>query len=279
MARIAQYEQQPYAISSPEGLHAATLSVTDLLGILGNPDAASLDMEHMVQIKELIPISHRETVESLAITSTFADWTAAPVSRKILVHAQFEGTHYVSALSLFCTSLYQILESTGQYIPLIFFCGRHLDSQDGGHLMIKNLTVQLLQQHKFNIRNLERYVDLTLANSGDVKQLLTLFRYLILQLSDHTVFCIVDGIKYYERDHFLRDMSLVLSALLDLTEDTNMRSVFKILVASPSPTTIVRQAFSTDEILSLAPTSGLGQGSSTIRLARNLQVGLGASNR
>lgn len=278
MARIAYYEQNPHANSSPEAAQATKLTIPDLLGLLGNSDAAPFDMEHIVQIRELIPVSHREIADALASKSMFADWIKAPVSRKILIHGEFEGIHYVSALSLFCTSLHEILEASGKHIPLIFFCGRHMGSQDGGQLMIRNLTTQLLQLHQFDTRDLDRHVNLSLVNSGDIEQLLVLFRFLVLQLSDRTVFCIVDGIRYYERGHFLSEMSLVLRVLLDLADDANMRGVFKILVASPTPTTIVRQAFSPTEILSMAPTSGLGQGSSTLRLARNLKDGLGDSN-
>lgn len=278
MARIAQYEQSPYVNSSSETLQTTKLTTSDLLSLMGNSDFGTFDMEHIVQIRELIPLIHRESVDSLATMSKFEEWIAAPVSKKILIHGEFEGTHYVSAISLFCTSLYRALESTGRYIELVFFCGRHLGNEDGGRLMIQSLTAQLLGQHHFDTKDLERYVNLALVDSGNINQILALFYHLALQLSDHTIFCIVDGVKYYERDQFLGEMSHVLRALLDLTEDVNMRSVFKIMVASPSPTTIVRQAFSPSEIVSMTPTLGSGQGSSTLRLARNLQAGLLVSN-
>lgn len=136
--------------------------------------------------------------------------------------------------------------------------------------MIRSLLAQLLQQHQFNTRDLADDNNMALVESGNIDQLTTLFRSLTQQLDGVTLFCIIDGIKYYERDIFLEDMSLVLAALLDIAEDERSRNVFKLLITSPSPTHFVRRSVLQDKILSLDAYSLTGDGFNESRVARDV---------
>ena len=296
---VAHYRERT---PSPTG-HAPTplpsISQEDLKTELLEATASGLDngipVEQIIQCREMLPRAEREVAERVVTMSKFRDWLAAPVSRELLIHGIFQGTQYISALSLFCATLIQTLQEdfqpNGRYIVLAFFCGKHLANHSGtssdssgaaasvgGWGMIRNLTAQLLAQGSFSLNQIftQQYaksVNIQAIRDGDIGQLLNLFTELVRQLASTgiSIFCLIDGIKYYEREEYLDDMSLVLRHLLDISAGGSYGTVFKVLVTSPTPTTIVRQAFSEDEILSLASLQSNGQDFSADRLRRQLR--------
>ncbi|KAK0631216.1 hypothetical protein B0T14DRAFT_501310 [Immersiella caudata] len=268
---------------SQEDLTASLLG--DIDGVL----ESDTTVEQVVQCREMLPRADREIAERVVTTSKFREWLAAPVSRELLIHGNFTGTQYTSALSLFCATLIRTLQEEGgpqgRYLALVFFCGKHLDDASGisggdtkttasvgGLGMIRSLVAQLLTQRPFNLNEILPRVNIQAIRSGDIHQLLSLFTELVQQVSRSgtSIFCLLDGLKYYEREEYLDDMSLVLRHLLDVREGGTHGSVFKVLITSPSPTTIVRQAFSEDGILSLALVRSSGQGFSADRMRRQL---------
>jgi hypothetical protein len=255
--------------------YQGSITQETLLALLDMPNLEEVDLEHIMRTRELLPTDDRERAEQLVRSRKFQDWVVAPASRELLVHGDLEGTHYVSALSFLCSTLIESLKEMNQFLPLIFFCGRHVDDNDvhaGGRGMIKSLIAQLLRQRSFDTSLLDREVNISLVKEGDIKQLSALFGWLAHQLAeDVTLFCFIDGIKYYERDQYSDDMGEVLRSLLDLTEDRNMHNTFKILVTSPSETKIVRQAFDNECILSMAGQPRTGTGFSKSRVGRQLE--------
>lgn len=278
-ARLAYWENklpQELHMTDQQDLPLTQEALCALLHV--HPEISDIDIEHIVACRELLPLTHRYEVEAVVSKGSFRAWITTPASRELLIQGDFDGVHYVSALSYFCTTLRTTLQQAGQYITLTFFCGRHLnheDLQSGGRGIIRTFLSQLLQQNQFDTRSLGEQTDLSLAESGDIKQLTLIFRSLVQQLSYVTVFGIIDGIKYYERAAYLDDMSTVLTALLDIAEDQASRSIFKLLITSPSPTHFVRQAMSSQSILSMTSQSVTGEGSGSLQLARHIQADLG----
>jgi hypothetical protein len=74
------------------------------------------------------------------------------------------------------------------------------------------------------MRLLDREVNLSRVQEGDIEQLCALFGWFARRLLEGmTLFFLINGIKYYERDQYSVDMAQVLRYLLDLTGDKNMR--------------------------------------------------------
>lgn len=233
------------------------------------------DMVHIENAQELIPVAEKERTDCLVRNQRFKDWVVAPKSTELLIHGDFEATYDVSALSLFSSLFLQGVREYGQFTTLAFYCSRHLEGEHaGGRAMIKSLVTQLLRQCQFDAGRVDKQVKANLIEDGDIQQMTVLFRSLLLQLHGITVICVIDGVKYYERDEHVDDMALVLRSLLDLTLDQSLEIVFKVLVTSHSPTHIVRQAFAPTDILSLDPLAGVGQGCSTTRFVRDLNHSL-----
>lgn len=197
----------------------------------------------------------------------------APNSQELLIHGDFTGTRHISSLSWLCFSILQALQQTGHLYSLVFFCGRHLDAADshvGGRGIIRSLLSQLLCQQPAHAAQ-DHTINWELIQAGDIQHLCPLFHSALHQLPpESVVFCIIDGIKYYERDQYVDEMSAVLRFLLDLVQGGQEQYVFKILITSPSPTTIVRQAFSQDCIISIGSWSRNADKPSSLRTFRHL---------
>ncbi|KAI1733498.1 hypothetical protein F4680DRAFT_454909 [Xylaria scruposa] len=250
----------------------------DLLDLLGTSAFHITDIEHILHTRELIPKEDRGRAERLLTTHAFRGWLVTPTSQELLIHGDFAGTRYVSGLSWLCCSLIQALQQTSQLHSLAFFCGRHVDATDahaGGSGIIRSLLSQLLQQQQVRMPS-GQPGDWELIQAGDIQHLCLLFESVLLQFpQDSVVFCIIDGIKYYERDQYLQDMSEVLRFLLDLTRGGRLQCVFKLLATSPSPTTTVRHAFHENCIISMASLPRNADHPSSSRIWRHLDEHLG----
>lgn len=249
----------------------------DIMDLLHVPAFHIEDVEHILRMRESIPNEDRARAERLLTTRVFRSWIVAPSSRELLVHGDFVGTRHISGLSWLCCCLLQALQQTGRLHSLTFFCGRHLSPTDayaGGCGIIRSLLLQLLWQQQGDIP-LEQNIDWNLVRTGDIPHLCLLFESILCRWPPGSVvFCIIDGIRYYERDQYLREMSEVLRFLLDLTHVGRLQCVFKILVTSPAPTNVVRRAFDPGSIISMASLPRITDKSSSRQVFRHLEEDL-----
>jgi hypothetical protein len=75
---------------------------------------------------------------------------------------------------------------------------------------------------------------------GELDAFCALFHSLARQIpKETTLACVIDGIKYYERDIYAHEMGTVVVRLLDLLQDPYLATVVKLLVTSPLETKIV----------------------------------------
>ncbi|KAF2190727.1 hypothetical protein K469DRAFT_697959 [Zopfia rhizophila CBS 207.26] len=88
----------------------------------------------------------------------FEEWIIAPNSRGLLIHGKMKGILHVSAISLFCSNFIEKPKKMEQFRSIVFFCNRHLDSDDsytGGRGLIKSVTAQILRQNVFNLGHID----------------------------------------------------------------------------------------------------------------------------
>lgn len=210
-------------------------------------------MRQISEKKNRLNPEQREKAESIVQNGQFKNWVVSTASKILLIHGNFrDGNQKVSALSSFCATLTEALRADCRFLPLIFFCGSHLDDDPGagGFLMIVSLVVQLLSQQDFDMRLLPYEVYDALDRWGDISAFCSLFEWLLCQLPDDvTVFCLIDGAVYYEREEFVHGMSEVLADILEMSTDGRLPVTFKVLVTSPTPTTVVRLPFEVDDSL------------------------------
>ncbi|KAK8063521.1 hypothetical protein PG996_008173 [Apiospora saccharicola] len=235
-----------------------SISLDNILSVLQMPEhLEELDTLHITENKGLVPSNDRARAELVLQKRQFREWVVSTASRELLIHGDFQGTRYTSGLSVLCCYLLQALGGSDRWAKLAFFCGSHIDGDHyaGGRSLIRSFISQLLRQGQcFDTSPLPGYVDLSLVERGDVRELCGLFGWLLRNMRGNSVvlFAIIDGIKYYEREEYLEDMAEVLRYLLDLTLDPSLPCVFKLLITSPCSTTVVCQAIDPEFVLSMS---------------------------
>lgn len=248
-----------------------------VLSLLNIPELEHADIEYVMHNKKRIPPEDRARTERILETQQFREWTVDATSRELLIHGDFNGTQYVSGLTFFCCSLLEAMRNSGRFPFIAFFCGRHIDEDDpyaGGRGMIRSLISQLLRQREFDMTN-AREIDFGLVEQGDIQQLCKLFTWCVYHVpQDIALFCVIDGVRYYEREQYLDHFGEVLLSILELTRDGQVRCAFKVLITSPSPTTVIRQAVDEEDTLSMASHPKTGQAFSHLRVSRRLQENL-----
>lgn len=280
-ARNVYYAQPQIGRRSPD-----SITPEDLLNWIAVPNLLGRDLQTIAERRKT-RVSEREQAraEQLIRTDQMREWLTGPTSSQLLVHGNYDPRAYISGLTLFCSSLTSTLaERASRFIPLTFFCGLHTDAlgggvdaaHTGGRAIIQSFIGQLLQQFDFGSSEMPAIqLDDNSIRLGDVGELCKLFEALVRALPNYVVlFCLVDGILYYERPEFKDNMAVVLSAILKLSADDSVLVPVKVLITSPTKTVEVRGPFPPDKILSMDATAPAGLIASTSRLGRELESGL-----
>jgi hypothetical protein len=249
----------------------------------------SLDTHDLARISRLTYNIHpreRSRAQHLLQKRPFKAWMVGPRSRELLVHGDFAdlagagGTRYASPLSVFCATVVTALRSRqvgggggggggggkaggGGYVALVFFCGSHVEKSEspGPAAMLRSFIAQLLSQTSIGATTgLESTFNIEGAKNGEISSLCAIFNFLVNRLPEQTkLFCIIDGVSYYEGNKFEADMLVTLRCLLELVaESAGARSAVKVLVTSPWATDRVRGLFRDSRFVSLAGTEPVG---------------------
>ncbi|KAL1857622.1 hypothetical protein Daus18300_010262 [Diaporthe australafricana] len=258
------------------------LTPNELLTCIGIPEILAKDLQHLAE-KRKIQVSTQEQAraEQLIRTSEIREWLTGPTSSQLLVHGNYDRRAYISGLSLFCMSLtHTLAERAPRFIPLTFFCGIHTeplrDAHTGGRALIQSFIHQLLCQFDFNSGSIPMAPEaLDGVQQGDLGALCRLFELLVHMLPNTVaLFCLVDGVVYYERDEFRDDLERVLMTILQLSDQAGAQAPVKVLLTSPTRTAVVRQPFPDDLILSMEGMARADLVASSSRLGREMSFGL-----
>ncbi|KAI6454179.1 hypothetical protein MCOR22_000210 [Pyricularia oryzae] len=180
-----------------------------------------------------------------------------------------------SGTTHFCTKLIEHIAEHPRHMSLNFFCGQHLEPcnpHSGGLAMVQTFLCQLLNQCDFGPQY-QVNQELELIRAGDVKKLYRMFESLFSRIdASLCVFCIIDGVVFYERDEFLQDLGDVIPMIVKLSaeHDTHM-PILKFLIASPTKTSVVRRLFTDDQIFSMTTMSEYIEDPSPMRVERRLK--------
>lgn len=248
------------------GLIEPLMSEQDLLDFLNMRGLDDTDLDYIMQLQGPLTSGRHNRTDQVMKSTQFSEWLVNPSSQELLIHGNSDPTP-VSPISFFCGMLVQSLRGMDRFHTLFFFCGRHPEEDyGGGRTMIMSLLAQILQQQRFDLGFIGEE-DMYRMGGGDVATFCVVFSELMRQIDVRkTVFCVVDGINFYERgEKILEEMAYVLRFLLDLTRDS---TVFKILITSPSTTEDVRKAINDSNYLSLPGQPGDSQPFSKLQFER-----------
>jgi len=228
------------------------ISQAELVHILHKScDTAAEDRDHCAHFGRAFKMAVQDRAAWLMRSEKLKVWLTSRYSEVRLVHGNYESAK-ISPVSYLCAMLAESLEHLKPTRVIHFFCGRHTEDKDplsDAHGMIKSLLVQLLSQDTFNTSFLRRG-DVQRIENNDLETLCDLFCRLVEELDGMVaLFCIIDGINFFETGQRRHAMHFVIGRLVRLAgEDTN--AIFKLLVASPTTTSRdVRTLFSGEEII------------------------------
>lgn len=283
--------------SSPIVAHGQIGSASEIWDLLRIPELDAADLEYVINRSGKFSYEDHGRAEQVVATSQFKKWMLAdkdweytgarwiPVMQgtdslnnnsTLLVHGDFDFKEIISPFSRVCASITETFRKMPGSICLVFFCGRHLDKDEysGPSALIRSLIGQLLQQYPNCPADLEHNVSIQGVNEGSIHELCKLFGCLVRHVpSTSSIFCIIEGIQFYERTQFREETMDILSFLSDLAENEQqgVAASIKLLLLSPRPTTVIRNAFPVrPALLNMAAVSPHGQGSSPARFSRQI---------
>ncbi|CAI7678038.1 unnamed protein product [Penicillium pancosmium] len=198
------------------------------------------DLEYVARQGHTFDSRAQMQAQSLTKTPEFQRWLASHRPDLLLVdgNAYIPGPGRISAMSVFCAVLVLGLMKSKKDIVLHFFCGQHTAAQDnmsGPKGLMRSIITQLLycgKQFDIDFIDSRNYRESLEAQS--LPHLCDIFCNLIEQLQlDTSVFCVVDGVSLYERDHWLDELCCVFETLNALVENEYLQPIFKLLLTSP----------------------------------------------
>lgn len=214
----------------------------------------------------------------LSETSQFRQWLQGYGSQHLLVdgHCENYTTRRISPMSVFLASLIQSLLDRlsqlasfqgGPEIVLYFFCGQHIEDGPlaGPQGLIRSLTTQLIlswpqQSPPPDVGFLSSLLPGTVSGAEEdleVGTVCRIFQAILRQLPPRsTVYCIIDGISYFETSIGGRseDVCTVVDCLQScspLETANGAGPIVKTLLASADKSTEIREFFPRDRIVEL----------------------------
>ncbi|KKA23891.1 hypothetical protein T310_2075 [Rasamsonia emersonii CBS 393.64] len=183
-------------------------------------------------------------------------WLNSPHSDAVLIHGNSDPEK-LSPVSFFCGLLIRSLADIEPARVVHFFCGIHSAPHDpltGARGLLRSLIAQLLCQDGYDVAFLKRR-DVHAIGCMELGALQDLFINLVAQLHASTVlFCVLDGINFYETDKHAIETGSVFRQIMDLVRADESRAVVKFLVTSPSKTRHVEQAFPAEDRITIPRT-------------------------
>ena len=242
-----------------------------LLNKLGNDeddDVRTRDVSAQLNLIYRLSLPSQDRAVALILSSPLQRWLTETSSRALLINGQmFSSEHEArqSPLSYFCAKFIDGVLSKNQQdisnpvFAVCWFCGQHtdvradVDAHPPG--LLSNLLSQLIHQ-LLQSPLLTTLQDLALSDQhAQLSDLCFLFTHLVRSLPKGTVlFCIIDGISYYE-DADRRDECMeVFSMLTSLTRQSRTESdrcLLKLLVTAPLRSHHVQSLFEADEVMNM----------------------------
>ena len=185
-------------------------------------------------------------------------WLGSDWSDCLLVHGNSDANMVKSPLSLLCAKAIGVFSARQSVFVLRYFCGLHTRNskpRDNATGMMNSLLGQLiLQSERLNVdlhlADLDPE-DLRRASEDHLPSLIAMFRKCILRIPyTYTIFCIIDGISFYETSQ-RRECTLNVLHKLRRTVTKANGATFKLLITAPGRSQSIHRLFEHDEILNV----------------------------
>lgn len=240
------------------------------------PDISASDLLRVKALESTLSRKYKEKADWVVKTGIFTQWMRSLKPAKLLIQGSFRGSRTLSPLCLLTATLTEAARADQQrFVSLVFFCSCHTDREEdtfsGGRALIQVLISQLLQQQPhMNISASPWELNVDLVRQGHLQQLCQLLSLLVHRLpGELTLFCLIDGMVYYERDEFIGETQYVLTEITRLVGDPTIEANVKLLITSPWRTSMAQNFFQEDhEVLHMEGVPSVGLTPSASRVIR-----------
>ncbi|KAF9874034.1 hypothetical protein CkaCkLH20_08406 [Colletotrichum karsti] len=234
---------------------ASAIKPIHLAGVLEIPAGSSKHLErpeedHKVVLEESghLDADDRGKAQWLIQTDEFHDWFRARHTSLLLVDGCM-GDLLVSPLSGICAGLIGNLVEAENIATAFYFAGLHAEKQRSGKngsdpttgpvAMMRSLISQLLHSNNLPDPDLGfmTYATLKDCHEGNCEVLCNVFAKIVKQVPPHvTVFCVVDGVSWFEQGSWLNDLVYIASMFEYLAGRDNVgrSGPLKALFTSPT---------------------------------------------
>ena len=242
--RIGELEQAAAAITQEE--------LCELLDVL--PNHPDFDLQYLIGRTDP-DLPEADIALGVTLQDTFQHWKGEDTSAALFIEGGLPlSSRRVSSLCVVSTFLIGSLKDSKRATAIYFFCGHHDKPSDpigGPPGMIRSLIIQILRLFAVNLDFITPRLR-PLLEKLNLRALCDCFSKLVTQLPASTVlFCIVDGISFFEKTEWIDDTNKAIGDLRDLVYDSDTGAVFKLLVTSPTRSRCVADIFEPEDRLSL----------------------------
>lgn len=232
----------------------AKLTSQKLIEALGcSSKVIKKDVDKAISVGKSSNNTFQERAQALMGHTRLKAWITNAKSQMLLVNGN-GCPEKTSPMTLACGMLARSLESFEGAFSLVFFCGMHSETannEEGPELMLAYLIHQLLTScQTFDLDFILKSQKRQDIIDHDIDTLCFIFDGLVRQLAkDQIVFCLIDGITFFEYRKRKESARQAISTIVDLVEECNC--VFKLLVTGSTRSIVVYHLFSKDNILNL----------------------------
>lgn len=216
--------------------YATTPQLLELLTV--DFSTAAKDLQYALgqgQVAKTIP-----QINFLFQTPRFQYWLQGRMSNFVFVDGNIEtyALDKVSPFTVLCAMLSLNVHTMPEAMSIHFYCGLHTGSHDsvsGPRGLLRSLIAQLLLAYEdFDLRFIHSPQYYSELAQHDIGRLCDTFRHLIRQLpADKVVFCLIDGVAFFDSWKLQEELSFVIHKLGALANHTFPdQPIFKLLMIS-----------------------------------------------
>ncbi|KAJ8131177.1 hypothetical protein O1611_g2449 [Lasiodiplodia mahajangana] len=252
-----QRSREPSPIGGP------LISVFDLMRILDvDHRHATEDLGFVLKQAARMSSEDKGRARWLMRTPKFHNWMKVPQHSLLLVDGAMTPER-VSPMSVLTGTLAASLLQTPAAIAIYFFCGKNLDVDTEDDLsgpsgMLRSLIMQLTLQinPSPNLSGINSHEFLHECYRRHFPALCEVLRLLVEQIpSQTTLYCFLDGVSWYEQEHWVGELLFFVGLLKDLMKRPTGPYV-KLLMTSSNRSTAIRSVVNAEwEYVSLAAAS------------------------
>lgn len=229
------------------------------------------DTASQLRLIHTLSFASQDKAVALIASPRLQAWLTGPYSSMLLVNGQMfsnDAEALQSPLSYFCARLIDNVLNRSQHggasvapqpLGLCWFCGMHTNEKKDDYASPAGILISILSQLIHQIVESPAPVTLTDVSILDKlvreEDLLCMFERLVGVLPAGTVlFCVLDGLSYYEDKKRGKDCMDLLTMLARLTRrrpETIHGPMVKLLVTAPLGTYAIHEFFGEEEKLNL----------------------------